>query len=145
MDGSIDTTFGMDNPFGFSAPLPVFKQEVDISAFVDITPHFTFSLQFLDEFKNNTYTLNYQNQSWLEKFVFSNRGITLPTYYSSVYNGYDVTGGNNEAPGIMLHFNDVKNNKWMADIMLRYEMTESKSVVFYGSNSVRDTDKELTQ
>ncbi|MBR5401491.1 MAG: DNA polymerase IV [Treponema sp.] len=145
MDGSIDTTFGMGNPFGFSAPLPVFKQEVDISAFVDITPHFTFSLQFLDEFKNNTYTLNYQNQSWLEKFVFSNRGITLPTYYSSVYNGYDVTGGNNEAPGIMLHFNDVKNNKWMADIMLRYEMTESKSVVFYGSNSVRDTDKELTQ
>ena len=143
LNGSVDMTFGMGNPFGISAAPPVFKQEVDISAFIDITPNFNFTLQFLDEFKNNTYALNYKGPAYLNQLKFSNRGITLPSLYSAKLNGYGVSGGNNEAPGIMLHFIDYKNNKWSADLMLRYEMTETKSVVFYGTNSVKDTTKEL--
>ena len=143
MKGSLDSTFGMGNPFGISASTPVFDQEIDLSALIHITPQFYFELEFLDKFKNNTYTLGYKGEGYLQEFKFSNRMITFPDYYSSNLTGYSLTGGNNEAPGLMLHFDDFENKKWSGDFLLRYDMTEQKSALFYGNNSVTDTNTEL--
>ena len=141
--GSIDTTFGMKNPFGISALPPVFDTEVDLSTLIHITPQFYFQLEFLDKFKNNTYTLGYKGKGYLNEFKFSNRNITFPEYYSSVINGYSIAGGKNEAPGIMFHFDDFDTKKWKGDLLLRYDMTEQKTALFYGNNSVKDTVTHL--
>ena len=143
MNGSVDTSFGMGNPFGISAQPPVFETEVDLSALIHITPQFYFQLEFLDQFKNNTYTLGYKGTGYLNEFKFSNRNITFPAEYSSTINGYGIAGGKNEAPGIMFHFDDVDSEKWKGDFLLRYDMTEQKSALFYGNNSVKDTTTEL--
>ena len=143
IEGSLDTTFGFGNPFGFSAKLPVFKQEVDLSALINITPSLYFSFEFLDEFRRNTYTFGYNGSGYLNELKLSNRGIVFPDIYSSAKAGYNPGGGENEAPGIMLHFTDVKNNRWEADFVLRYDMLQTKSAVFYGKNSVRETKIDL--
>ncbi len=143
MKGSVDSTFGMGNSFALSADLPVFDQEVDLSALIHITPHLYFELEFLDQFKNNTYTLGYKGDGYLNEFKFSNRMITFPDYYSSNLTGYSLTGGKNEAPGLMFHFDDFENKKWSGDIVLRYDMTEQKTALFYGHNSVTDTNTEI--
>jgi hypothetical protein len=69
--------------------------------------------------------------------------ITFPDYYSSNLTGYSLTGGKNEAPGLMFHFDDFENKKWSGDIVLRYDMTEQKTALFYGHNSVTDTNTEI--
>lgn len=143
LKGSVDSTFGLGNPFAISASTPVFDQEIDLSALIHITPLFYFEFEFLDKFKNNTYTLGYKGEGYLEEFKFSNRNITFPEYYSSILTGYSLSGGKNEAPGLMLHFNDFENNKWSGDFLLRYDMTEEKTALFYGNNSVNDTNTEL--
>ena len=143
MKGSIDSTFGMGNAFGLSAAPPVFDTEVDLSALINITPNFYFQLEFLDKFKNNTYTIGYNGERYLNLFKFSNRNITFPTEYSSTLNGYSIGGGKNEAPGIMLHFDDYEQKKWKGDFLLRYDMTEQKTALFYGNNSVQDVTTEL--
>ena len=143
MKGSIDSTFGFGNSFGLSAQPPVFDQEVDLSALVHITPQFFFSMEFLDEFKKNTYTIGYDGTNYLKLFRFSNRGITFPQEYSSTQNGYGAGGGQNEAPGIMLNFSDYENNKWSGDFMLRYDMTETKTATFFGKNRVSDSNIKL--
>lgn len=143
MKGSVDSTFGMGNPFGISASTPIFDQEIDLSALIHITPQFYFELEFLDKFKNNTYTLGYNGDGYLQEFKFSNRNITFPDYYSSALTGYSLSGGKNEAPGVMLHFDDFENKKWSGDFLLRYDMTEQKTALFYGNNSVTDTTTEL--
>ena len=143
MDGSVNMTFGLGNPFGISAPLPVFKQEVDLSAWIQINPYFYFSLDFLDEFKHNTYAFGYKGPGYLKEFKLSNRGITFPELYSSSLTGFSTGGGENEAPGIMLSYQDYKNNRWRADFMLRYDMTKSKSALFYGSNSIKENYIQL--
>ena len=136
LTGSLNTTFGYSNPFGFSAPLPVFKQEIDLSAFIQITPQLYFSLEFLDEFKHNTYTFGYKGDGYLKEFKFSNRGITFPAEYSSSLLGYGTGGGDNQAPGLMFHFEQPDTQKWKADILLRYDMVQTKSMTFYGKNRV---------
>lgn len=143
MEGAFKTTFGMGNPFALSAGLPVFKQEVDLSALIHITPQLYFSLEFLDEFKHNTYTFGYNGNGWLKEFKLSNRGIAFPIYYSAQSLGYTAGGGENEAPGLLFHFEDIHNNKWSGDLILRYDMTETKTAVFYGNNSVKDIKIEL--
>ena len=143
LKGSVDSTFGMKNPFGISAAPPVFEQEVDLSALINITPHFYFEMEFLDKFYNNTYTLGYNGEGYLNEFKFSNRNITFPSDYSSSINGYSISGGKNEAPGVMLHFDDFENKKWKGDFLLRYDKTEQKTALFYGNNSIHDTTTEL--
>ena len=140
LKGSVDSTFGFGNPFGISAQPPVFTQEVDLSALIHITPQFFFSMEFLDEFNKNTYTLGYDGTNYLKLFRFSNRLITFPKEYSSSRIGYGTTGGQNEAPGIMFHFTDYENQKWSGDFMLRYDMTETKTATFYGKNRVNDSN-----
>ena len=141
--GSLNTSFGYSNPFGFSAPLPVFKQEVDLSAFIQITPAFYFSMEFLDEFKHNSWTFGYKNDGYLKEFKLSNRGITFPTEYSSTLTGYGLGGGENQAPGLMFHFEDAAASSWKSDILLRYDMINAKSVTFYGNNRVTVTESNL--
>ena len=143
MDGAVNMTFGLGNPFGISAPPPVFKQEVDLSAWIQINPYFYFALDFLDEFKHNTYTFGYKGPEYLKEFKLSNRGITFPKLYSSSLTGFGTGGGENEAPGLMLSFEDYKDNRWRFDFMLRYDMTKSKSAVFYGSNSIKENYIQL--
>ncbi|MCR4900731.1 MAG: DNA polymerase IV [Treponema sp.] len=141
--GYINTTFGYGNPFGFSADLPVFKQEIDLSALIHITPQLYFAMEFLDEFKHNSFTLGYNGKGYLKEFKFSNRSITFPSTYSSNLLGYGIEGGDNQAPGLMFHFEDIKNNKFEADILLRYDMVKTKTATFYGNNSVNQTTKNL--
>ena len=141
--GSLDTSFGYSNPFGFSAPLPVFKQEVDLSAFIQITPAFYFSMEFLDEFKHNTWTFGYKSDGYLKEFKLSNRGITFPSEYSSFLTGYGLGGGENQAPGMMFHFEDTSKARWKSDLLLRYDMTNARSVTFYGNNRVTITQSNL--
>ena len=143
MKGTVDTTFGLGNPFGISALPPVFDTEVDLSAVINITPQFYFQMEFLDKFKNNTYTLGYKGKGYLNEFKFSNRNITFPQDYSSAINGYSIAGGKNEAPGVMLHFDDFDTKKWKGDFLVRYDMTEQRTALFYGNNSVKDTVTEL--
>ena len=143
LNGSVDSTFGFGNAFGISAAPPVFDTEVDLSALIHITPHFYFQMEFLDKFYNNTYTLGYNGDGYLNEFKFSNRNITFPAEYSSTINGYGITGGKNEAPGIMLHFDDFDTKKWQGDFVLRYDMTEQKTALFYGNNSIQDSSTEL--
>ena len=143
MKGNVDITFGEGNPFGISSSLPVFDQEVDLSALIHITPQFYFEMEFLDQFNNNTYTLGYNGDGYLNEFKFSNRNITFPDYYSSSLTGYSLSGGQNQAPGIMLHFDDFENRKWSGDFLLRYDMTEQKTALFYGNKSVNDTNTQL--
>ena len=38
----------------------------------------------------------------------------------------------------MLHFEDFESHKWKGDFVLRYDMTEQKTALFYGYNSVTD-------
>ena len=141
--GSVDSTFGLGNAFGISAAPPVFDTEVDLSALIHITPHFYFQMEFLDKFYNNTYTLGYNGDGYLNEFKFSNRNITFPSDYSASINGYGITGGKNEAPGIMLHFDDFDTKKWQGDFVLRYDMTEQKTALFYGNTSIQDSTSEL--
>ena len=136
LKGSVDSTFGFGNPFALSAQPPLFTQEVDLSALIHISPQFFFSLEFLDEFKNNTYTLGYDGRKYLNMFRFSNRYITFPHEYSSNSAGYGLSGGKNEAPGFMLHFTDYENQKWTGDFMLRYDMTQTRTASFYGKSQV---------
>ena len=143
LTGSLDTSFGYSNPFGFNAPLPVFKQEVDLSAFIQITPSFYFSMEFLDDFKHNSWTLGYKGTGYLKEFKLSNRDITFPSAYSSSLTGYGLGGGNNQAPGIMLHFEDPAASGWKSDILLRYDMIKAKSATFYGNNRVNQIQTRL--
>ena len=145
LTGSVNTSFGYSNPFGFSTPLPVFKQEIDLSAFIQITPKLYFSLEFLDEFKHNTYTFGYKGDGYLKEFKFSNRGITFPSEYSSSLLGYGTGGGDNQAPGIMFHFEEPQNQKWKADLLLRYDMVKTKSLTFYGKNRVDQSQTPLDE
>ncbi len=141
--GSVDTSFGYSNPFGFSTPLPVFKQEVDLSAFIQITPSFYFSMEFLDEFKHNSWTFGYRGNGYLKEFKLSNRDITFPSLYSSSLAGWGLGGGDNQAPGIMLHFEDAASSRWKSDILLRYDMIKARSATFYGNNRVNQTQTSL--
>ena len=59
--------------------------------------------------------------------------------YSASYFGYGLKGGNNQAPGLSLHFEDFLDRRWAADFILRYDMTKTKTATFYGMNSVTET------
>ncbi len=144
LKGNVSSTFGYSNPFEIKADLPVFNQEIDLSALVNITKNFYFSMDFLDQFKHNSYTLGYKSDGIVREFKLSNRGITFPQVYSSSLLGYETGGGENQAPGLMLHLEDKNRTKWQADFLLRYDMLNSKSAVFYGNNSIKEITRPLS-
>ena len=137
-EASLLSTFGNNTPFGFSLRNPVFKQEVELSALVLLNKHWYFDTSFADGFEKNTFTIGYKDGGYLNAVQLSNRNIGFTNDYSSSYFGFGLKGGKNQAPGLALQFLDIKNNKWKGDLMIRYDMTNSKEAVFYGMNSVTD-------
>lgn len=136
--GNLLSTFGNNTDFAFSPSVPVFKQSVDLSADFSLGSNWNFYINFADNFNKNTYTITYTGENYLKKFVFSNRNIIFPNDYSSSTLEQNPGGGNNEAPGILFHWEDKDNGKFKSDFILRYDMTTSDSATFYGKNKVSD-------
>lgn len=138
-DNSFLMTFGNNTDFATSFSIPIFKQEIDLSAKFIINDQWKFQMNFLDNYNKNTFLLSYDGKSYLNKFLLSNRNIVFPDYYSVNKFNYSPKGGSNEAPGFSLHFIDPKNNKYYADFLIRYDMTKFNSATFYGKKSINDT------
>lgn len=133
------STFGNNTDFAVSSGTPVFKQQIDLSASFKFGQGWSFFVDFAENFNRNTFTINYDGKKYLRNFKASNRNILFPDYYSSKITGYNPGGGQNEAPGISLHFEDFENQKFKGDFILRYDLTSQKSLTFYGKNRVTDS------
>ena len=141
--GGGDDSSQSDTQNTFSPGTPVFKQAVDLSALVNLNNTWFFEASFSDEFKKNTYAVTYRGQGYLRQARLSNRSINMLSTYSAESFGYALKGGDNQAPGLSLHFEDFLDNRWAADFMFRYDMTKTKTATFYGMNSVTDIQIEL--
>ncbi|BDC93168.1 DNA polymerase IV [Treponema bryantii] len=135
--GGLDITFGNDTLTAFSPSVPVFTQETDISALLMLNNHWYFEAAFADEFTKNTFAFGYKGDGLIRHFRLANRGITMNEGYSAEHFGYSLRGGNNQAPGISLQLVS-PSEKIKADFLLRYDMTETKSQIYYGMNKVSD-------
>ena len=135
--GGLDFTFGNGTDFAVSPTLPVFKQETDISALLTLNKNWYFEAAFADEFTRNTLAFGYNGNGIIRSFRLANRGITMPEGYSAEHFGYSLRGGNNQAPGMSLHLVS-PTEKIQADFLFRYDMTETKSEIYYGMNKVSD-------
>ena len=124
----------------FSPGVPVFKQAVDLTALINLNNTWFFEASFADEFKKNTYAVTYKGKGYLREARLSNRKIFMKNSYSADFFGYGLKGGDNQAPGLSLHFEDFLDSRWAADFMLRYDMTQTKTATFYGMNSVTDVN-----
>lgn len=134
---SAGSSFGNGTPFALSLNTPVFKQEIDLSFWLLLNKHWYFEADFADEFKKNTLALGYTGENFVRSVRLSNRSITLENDYSADIFGFGLKGGKNQAPGLSSHFQS-DDNKLELDFLLRYDMTSTKSAVFYGMNSVQD-------
>ncbi len=139
LTAGLDFSFGNGTDFAVSPSLPVFKQETDISALLTINKHWYFEAAFADEFTRNTFALGYNGEGLIRSFRLANRGITMPEGYSAEHFGYSLRGGNNQAPGISLKLVS-PSEKVQADFLVRYDMTETKSEIYYGMNKVSDVN-----
>ena len=137
LNGNVLSTFANDTDFALSLPTPVFTQNVDLTADFSFAKWNLFT-SFADSFNQNTYKVSYTGEKYLKKFVVSNRNIVFPSTYSSSKLNTFIGGGNNEAPGVLFHFEDYKNNKFNSDLVVRYDMTKSQNATFYGKNKVHE-------
>ena len=133
----LDVTFGNGTKTAFAPAIPVFKQETDISTLLTINNHWYFEAAFADEFTKNTYAFGYKGDGLVRHFRLANRGITMDEGYSAEHFGYSLRGGNNQAPGISLKLVS-PSEKIQADFLVRYDMTQTKSQIYYGMNKVTD-------
>ncbi len=133
----LDFSFGNGTDFSVSPLLPVFKQETDFSTLLTLNKTWYFEAAFADEFTRNTLAFGYNGKGIIRSFRLANRGITMPEGYSAEYFGYSLRGGNNQAPGASLHLIS-PSEKTQADFLVRYDMTETKSEIYYGMNKVSD-------
>jgi len=136
---SLNMSFGKNYPFNFSLDVPVFKQEIDLTFNLLYNKKWFFETAFAEEFRRNTITFGYQNGKILKKAVISNRNITYPSDYSSSIFGYNLSGGTNQAPGIMAN---LSGEKWNADFLFRYDMVKRQETVYSGLNQI--TENEIT-
>lgn len=127
--------FSDSDKSSFNFGIPVFKQEVDIDFKLLVNKHWFFETSFADEFKNNTITFGYQGNDILRNAIISNRNIVYPNSYSSNSFGMNPGGGQAQSPGA---YANLKGDKWEADFMVRFDMVNSKSAVFYGKNQVSE-------
>ena len=134
---SFDSSFGKDSEPAFSFSMPVFKQEVELYSKILLNNHWFFQADFADAFKKNTFAAGYQSENLVRYAILSNRGISMKEGYSAENFGYGLKGGNNQAPGFALSLMP-SSEKWQADFLLRYDMTETKSKTFYGMNSLSE-------
>lgn len=135
---TFNLSFGNNTPFLGSFSTPVFTQEIDLSAWILLNKKWYFEADFADNFDKNTVALGYKGNGYLKTARLSNRGITIPDLYSANVFGFGLTGGNNQAPGLSLHFSDISDSIWSGDFVVRYDMTKTNSATFYGKNSVTD-------
>ena len=115
----------------------MFKQEVELSTLLTLNNTWYFQADFADEFSNNTFALGYKSNNLIRHFRLANRGVTMSRGYSAEYFGNGLQGGNNQAPGASLLLKP-QNEKWQADFLVRYDMTDVKSATFYGMNKATD-------
>ncbi|MCR4579362.1 MAG: DNA polymerase IV [Treponema sp.] len=130
-------------PLTLSANSPVFKQEVELSADIMLNNHWYFYGAFADSFKTNTLTMGYKGEGFVRSVKLSNRNITMDSLYSANYFGFGVSGGQNQAPGLSAAFKS-PDDRHSFDALIRYDVTSSKSAVFYGMNSVNDTKIDIS-
>ena len=135
---SIDSSFGAGTNFVIAPSSAVFRQDVELYTWAMLNNRWYFESDFADEFTKNTIAMGYIGSGLVKSFRVSNRGITMPSGYSSEMFGYSLKGGNNQSPGISLNIGGTENS-WKADFLIRYDMTSTKSATFYGMNSVSDT------
>lgn len=136
-------SFGNGTKPAFSIPVPVFKQDVELSAHLLLNKQWFFFADFADSFNKNTLTAGYQGNGLIRKAYVSNRDVTMPGVYSASFFGFGLEGGKNQAPGFAMNLLS-PTDKWQADFLLRYDMTEIKSAVWYGMNSVSDTKSSIS-
>ena len=134
----IDFTFGKGTAFAAAPSIPVFKQETDISFELLLNNHWYFQAAFADEFTRNTFAFGYKGENLVRHFRLANRGIGMSSGYSAEHFGYALQTGDNQAPGLFLQLSS-PSEKVKADFLVRYDMTESKSDIYYGMNKVSDT------
>ncbi len=142
--GGAALSWSSDNLFAVSGTIPIYKQEVELSASIMLNNHWYFSGDFADSFKTNTITAGYQGQGFVRSVKLSNRNITMPDDYSANTFGFGISGGQNQAPGISANFKS-SDNRHQIDTLLRYDVTASKSAVFYGMNSVTDSKIAISE
>lgn len=140
----LNFSFGNNTGFRSSFGLPVFKQEVDFSTLITLNKTWYFQADFADQFEKNTLAMGYNGNGYIKSARLSNREITMPANYSANYFGYGLSGGNNQAPGLSIHFADIENSRWSGDVLFRYDMTKTNNATFYGKNSVTDTEIDLS-
>ena len=133
----VDITFGNDTVPAASPSLPLFKQETDISALLTINRHWYFEAAFADEFTRNTFAFGYKSDDLVRHFRLANRGIGMSEGYSAEHFGYALRGGDNQAPGSFIQLSS-PSDKVQTEFLIRYDMTESKSQIYYGMNRVND-------
>ena len=136
-ESGLDITFGNGTTPAASPQFPIFKQEVELQTLLTLNKKWYFQADFADEFTTNTFAFGYKSDDLIRHFRLANRGITMPSGYSSEYFGYGLQGGNNQAPGLSLLLKP-QNEKWQADFLVRYDMTEVKSSTYYGMNKATD-------
>ncbi|MCR5495659.1 MAG: DNA polymerase IV [Treponema sp.] len=124
----------------FEAETPVFKQQVDLSVYFMLNKQWYFEADFADEFNKNTLAAGFygKDSNPLKHARIANRGIVFPAGYSLDLFSRSIGGGDNQAPGIILHFEDPSSLEkiWKADFAFRYDMTDSHYALYYGKNSV---------
>lgn len=124
----------------FAAGTPVFRQQVDLSVFFMLNRQWYFEADFADEFKKNTVAAGFygKESNPLKEVRIANRGIEFPAGYSIDLFSRGIGGGDNQAPGLFMHFEDPREDmkKWKADFAMRYDMTEQHYALYYGKNSV---------
>ena len=137
LTSALDMTFGNGTETAVSPSVPIFTQETDISALLMLNNHWYFEAAFADEFTRNTFAFGYKGDNLIRHFRLANRGITLNEGYSAEHFGYSLRGGNNLAPGLSLELVS-PSEKVRADFLVRYDMTETRSQIYYGMNKVSD-------
>ena len=146
MEGQLNATYSSRNGFNNSTPNFIFKQQVDLSLIFMLNEQWYFKTNFADEFTKNTISAGFygKNKNPLKEFKISNRNIIFPDFYSMSLFKRSIGGGENQAPGILAHFESPSSKKWVADFALRYDMTEQHDATFYGKNSVTTDFIELS-
>ena len=138
LESGVNFTFGNDTDFAASPIVPVFKQETDIAALLTLNQRWYFEAAFADEFTRNTLAFGYKGPNLVRSFRLANRGVTMAQGYSAEHFGYALRGGSNQAPGASLQLIS-PSEKLQADFLVRYDMTESKSALYYGMNKVNES------
>ncbi|MBP5519161.1 MAG: DNA polymerase IV [Treponema sp.] len=138
-ESGINFSFGNDTQSAASAIIPVFKQEAQLSALLSLNNHWYFQADFEDTFTKNTFAFGYKGENLVRDFRIANRNITMSQGYSAEQFGFALRGGENQAPGISLLLKP-QSERWQADFLVRYDMTETKRAVYYGMNKVSDSD-----